>query len=66
MRLHERCFFAEKAKKLFTDHHGLIKYNSITVRKENVKEHIRADENKLYNYMINLSLVNEMAKHDEV
>lgn len=30
---------------------------SMTVLKKNVKEHIRADSNKLYNYMINLAIL---------
>lgn len=29
-------------------------------------DHIRSDKNKLYNYMISLSLLNEMSKHDDV
>jgi hypothetical protein len=39
---------------------------TITVKKENVKQHIRSDANKLYNYMIGLSLLNEMARHNSV
>ena len=39
----------------------LLKYNSeikisvITVKKENVQSHIKADANKLYNYMVNFA-----------
>ena len=40
--------------------------HSITVRKENVKAHIRQDSNKLYNYMIRLSLLDRMAAHEAV
>lgn len=43
-----------------------IKLLSITVKKENVQEHIRRDGNKLYNYMIGLSLLNEMKNHESV
>lgn len=39
---------------------------SITVKKENVLPHIRTDANKLYNYMIGLSLLNEMKNHENV
>ncbi len=38
----------------------------MTVRKENVLPHILSDSNKLYNYMMNLLLSKEMAKHPVV
>lgn len=63
MSLDERVWFAKKAKELRTKHPDDIRYISITVKKENVQQHIRADANKLYNYMISLSLLNEMARH---
>lgn len=62
----ERLRFAEAARTLLKDHPGDVRYMSITVRKENVMDHIRSDKNKLYNYMISLSLLNEMSKHDDV
>lgn len=62
----ERVFFAEQAQRLISSHLSDVKYLSITVKKENVQEHIRSDSNKLYNYMIGLSLVNEMSKHKNV
>jgi hypothetical protein len=40
-----------------------IHFHTITVKKENVQAHIRLDPNKLYNYMIRLSLLNRMALH---
>lgn len=43
-----------------------IKLFSITVNKERVQEHIRKDCNKLYNYMIKLSLVDEMSNYSQV
>ena len=49
MTLAERTDFAEKAKQLRVDHPS-IKYFSMTVKKENLQSHIRADGNKLYNY----------------
>jgi hypothetical protein len=39
---------------------------AITVRKERVQEHIRADENKIYNYMIKLSVVPSIVASNEV
>lgn len=65
MDLEERKEFAKRATKLCEEHDD-IKYHSITVKKEKVLSHIRSDENKLYNYMIKLLLLNEMAQHDEV
>lgn len=60
-----RIEFAKRLKKLVTDHND-IKLLSITVRKENVEDHIRQDGNKLYNFMIGLSLLDEMKNHDNV
>ena len=62
----ERVWFAKQARELCVKHPNDIRYLSITVKKENVQPHIRADANKLYNYMIGLSLLNEMAKHDAI
>ncbi|MBG57456.1 MAG: hypothetical protein CMK46_04110 [Porticoccus sp.] len=62
----ERVWFAKQARELCAKHPNDIRYLSITVKKENVQPHIRADANKLYNYMIGLSLLNEMAKHDAI
>lgn len=61
----EKIDFSTKAKNLRSTN-PQIRYMSMTVRKENVQEHIRADSNKLYNYMISKLLLNEMAKYDEV
>jgi hypothetical protein len=58
-------FFAQKASKLASDHKD-IRYTSITVRKSNVQAHIRADPNKLYNYMINLCLLDLIKGQAEV
>lgn len=66
MTLDQRVWFAKQASELHTKHPADIRYISITVKKENVKDHIRSDANKLYNYMIGLSLLNEMAKHNSV
>lgn len=61
----EREYFAKAAKKLVSSQAD-IKLFSITVAKEKVDDHIRIDGNKLYNYMIGLSLIDEMAKYDNV
>ena len=66
MSLDERIWFAEKASELKIQNHNDIRYVSITVKKENVQNHIRTDANKLYNYMIGLSLLREMSLHEKV
>ena len=66
MTLPEREEFAREAAILRQKYKADLRYLSITVRKENVQEHIRSDSNKLYNYMIGLSLLNEMHRHKEV
>ena len=43
-----------------------IKLFSITVKKECVIERMRTDSNKLYNYMIYLSLSDEMCRYDSI
>lgn len=65
MSLNQRSEFAEQLKSLVLNHPD-IKLLSITVKKEKVQEHIRSDGNKLYNYMIGLSLLNEMKNHASV
>jgi len=62
----EREGFAKKAALLSNRNPGGINFLSITVRKENVQSHIRGDSNKLYNYMICLSLIEEMSRHHTV
>lgn len=66
MSIQERVWFASKARELREKHPDDIRYISITVKKENVQSHIRNDPNKLYNYMIGLSLLNEMSKHQAI
>ena len=61
----ERLSFTETASRL-REREPEYKYHAITVQKENVKDHIRKDQNKLYNYMIQLLLMDEMANHDYV
>jgi len=61
----QRAEFATNAKAL-CDSNPDIHIHAIVVKKQNVQQHIRADGNKLYNYMIKLSLIKKMAKHDVV
>lgn len=61
----ERIDFAKVAKKLYAEN-NTIKFFSITAYKPCVPEYIRRDSNKLYNYLIKLILLDEMAKHDQV
>lgn len=65
MNSNERLDFAKYAKKLYEENTS-IKFFSITAYKPRVPEHIRKDSNKLYNYLIKLILLDEMAKHDQV
>ncbi len=62
----ERQDFASKALGLAQSNPDHIKLLAITVKKERVQQHIRADSNKLYNYMIGLSLIKEMSSYDDV
>ncbi len=66
MSVYERQLFAQNAALLSTSHASDIQYFSITVKKENVQAHIRSDPNKLYNYMISLSLTKEMSRYEHV
>ena len=65
MSLDERVYFSERSKTL-REKHPDIRYFSMTVKKENVQAHIREDGNKLYNYMINLLLLEEMSHFEQV
>jgi hypothetical protein len=57
--------FASDAHKL-AENHSDIKLFSMTAAKQQVNEAIKKDENILYNYMIKLSLIDEMVKYDRV
>ena len=65
MRRDERAAFAHAALKM-CEKHPDIHLHGITVKKERVEAHIRTDENKLYNFMIRLSLLDCMAVHSQV
>jgi hypothetical protein len=61
----ERTAFATAALKMCKAHPD-IHLHAITVKKENVEAHIRRDENKLYNYMIRLCVLDCMAADNQV
>lgn len=66
MTLAERERFSTQASQLIRTRPDDIQYHAIIVKKEQVQEHIRKDSNKLYNYMIGLSLLQEMSLHDNI
>lgn len=51
-----KCFFAEKVRQLVSMNPDIM-VGSITVNKSKVRQHIRQDANKLYNYMIRLAVL---------
>lgn len=65
MNNQERLDFAKHAKKLIKENNS-VKFFSISAYKPRVPEYIRQDPNELYNYLIKLILLDEMAKHDQV
>ena len=65
MTIPERKKFAELARKM-CNANADISLHCITVKKQNVMQHIRNDSNKLYNYMIGLLLLTPMAAHADV
>ncbi|WP_241895516.1 DUF3800 domain-containing protein [Stenotrophomonas maltophilia] len=60
-----RSHFVQEAIQLCTKFPA-IQYHAIVVKKQKVATHLRDDGNKLYNYMVKLMLVDEMAKHAKV
>jgi len=60
-----RTAFANAARKMCEDNAD-IHLHAIVVNKVNVEPHIRADANKLYNFMIQLCLVDRMSSYDTV
>jgi hypothetical protein len=65
MAANERAAFSARLVKLCAAHPD-IHMHAITVKKERVAQHIRRDENKLYNYMTRLCLIDCMAAQDRV
>lgn len=58
-------FIAIKTVRLLAKHPD-IAIGSITVRKEHVASHIQNDPNKLYNYMIKLSILDKISNYTSV
>jgi hypothetical protein len=65
LSLSQTVFFAQKVNASL-DTHKSLRLSAITVMKENVEDHIRADPNKLYNYMVNLALMDELRSKTDV
>ena len=65
MSANSRDTFAKSAVSL-RQVNDQIAYKAIVVDKRNVKENFRRDSNKLYNYMLRLLLLDEMAKYPQV
>ncbi|MCX6037417.1 MAG: DUF3800 domain-containing protein [Chloroflexi bacterium] len=61
----QRKYFVQKTIHMM-EIHPEIRILSISVQKSNVAEHIRADGNKLYNYMIGLILLDEISTEETV
>ena len=56
LSVQDKCYFAKKVEKLISTNSD-IHIGAITVNKDKVQQHIRKDGNKLYNYMIRLSVL---------
>lgn len=62
--LNQKTIFCTKTAELLKNNEE-IKVDVITVKKENVEEHIRTDPNKLYNYMASLIVPEYLAAHEQ-
>lgn len=60
-----RLDFAKRVVAMVVKHPS-VKLYAMTVNKQNVAQHLREDPNLLYNFMLKLMLLEEMAGHDEV
>lgn len=58
----KKKFFLNQVNNLILSNKD-IQLGIITVKKERVYEHIRRDGNKLYNYMLRLSILEKIKKH---
>lgn len=61
----EQIAFAVRAQQMLGVHKD-VSVHAIVVNKCRVQQHIRTDPNKLYNWMIQLSLLKKIATFDEV
>jgi hypothetical protein len=57
----EKVWFAQRVVRLLR-REPTIQISAITVAKKNVRDHIRTDSNKLYNYMVNFALLEKIDK----
>lgn len=66
--MHEdhRLWIAQTLAAFKRKHGDSVQYFSLSVRKEKVREHIRKDANKLYNYMIKLMLAEHLTRYERV
>lgn len=60
-----RLAFAQHAKTM-VENNPSIKLFAITANKHKVQDHIRTDENKLFNYMVKLAFIDEISRYDQV
>jgi SHS2 domain-containing protein len=65
MQPSHKHIFTNSCENFFSLHED-IRCLSITVYKPNVREHIRQDANKLYNYMVKLLLIEEIRNYHSV
>lgn len=62
----ERIGFLEKLERVVLGKNTDMELCSITVNKVNVMDHIKADPNKLYNYMVKLLLSGMVQFYDRI
>ncbi|MDR2038650.1 MAG: DUF3800 domain-containing protein [Bacteroidales bacterium] len=62
LSVENKIYVANKTMDLLKNHPDII-IGHITVSKERVQKHIREDANKLYNYMLKLSILPKIEKH---
>jgi len=65
LTVEQRAFFVDRVIKMLNAYQE-IEIFAITACKQNVQEHIQADSNKLYNYMLRLSLLDRIKREKDV
>jgi hypothetical protein len=65
LTLEQKKYVCKLAANMVTSNPQII-LGAITVKKQNVLPHIQQDGNKLYNYMIGLSVLNKINQHPTV
>lgn len=61
----KKSYIAKQVKRLL-ECNSDIRIGAITVKKQNVLQHIREDSNKLYNYMLRLAVLGKISNAPEV